>query len=143
IEQKLTSIAAALDALRATNGPLGRALPDLVKSGQSTTAWYSSLKQALRIAIQALGQAATSDLTSLLNLASDLIGGIFGLDDASRLKAEIRVANTAIQLSLALETLGASTSQLVSLRQNLQSALPSNDRAVIAGARIALQGEIQ
>ena len=46
-----------------------------------------------------MGSAATTDLDNLIGLAFNLIDTIFGLDDGSRLEAEKRAANTAIQLS--------------------------------------------
>lgn len=140
IEQSLTGIAAALDALRAANGALGKPLPDLVRPGQSTAVWYDALKDALRSAVEAIGNAATIDLNDLLGFTGDVIAGIFGLDEGSRLEAEKRAANTAVRLSIALEKLGAAV--LTGLRENVQSALGSNNRQVIAGARVALQAMV-
>lgn len=139
----LNDVAAALDAIHdPTTGPL-RALPDLVKAGESTDHWYGALKSALGTAINTMKDVVTDDLQNLIDVAFNLVAGILGLDDGSKKEAEKRALQATVSLAQALQELGANTPTLAGTLVTANAAILADRNPDIHVALVLLRGEIK
>lgn len=152
IENTLSSIAAALDALRIAKdangidvaaGPIGAPLPGLVS--EPTTVWYDRLKKNITTLVKIAGTAATDQIDDLLDLIGDIVGGLFGGNAEKEREAQRLAALSTLAIAEALEALGVTAPALVTNRVLLQSALNAPggiDFTLLNVARNALRAAI-
>ena len=139
----LTDVAAALDALDDPATGSLRALPALVKANESTDAWYQALKTALSTAIQAMSDVVTDGLQDLIDVAFNLVAGIFGLDDGSKKEAEKRALQATVAIATALQQLGANPPALGPAIITANAALVADANPPIHAALVVLSDVIK